>query len=244
MSLGLSPAYAADPAPEPEPSSEPAPDPQPEADPQPERTPYPVRAQRQLRRQHCAPGPIDGRIGERTQAAVIRFQSASGLRQSGRLNRVTRRALRSDAAADCLDRPLPAGSGRGRRIVVSQTQNFLWMVGRSGRAFHTAPVVDNPDVLSAGTWRTGSYCGRGARIWRNSDLTNTEWLYGFVRFAPCGIGFHRIPIWKSSGKQIHPDWWLGTDKDASQGCIRLDRRTMQRVWDFTGRARTTIVVLP
>ena len=226
------------------PSTSADPQPEPEVTPQPERPPYPVRAQRTLRRLHCAPGPVDGVVGERTRAALIRFQSASGLRQSGRLDRPTRTALRSRGAADCLARPVPARSGQGRRVVVSQTQNFLWMIGPRGRAFHTAPVVDNPDVLSPGTWRTGSYCGRAARIWRNSDLSYTEWLYGFVRFAPCGIGFHRIPIWKSTGRQIHPDWWLGTDKDASQGCIRLDRATMQKVWDFTGRAPTTVVVLP
>ncbi|QWC85492.1 L,D-transpeptidase family protein [Nocardioidaceae bacterium] len=206
--------------------------------------PYAVRAERQLRSLQCAPGRADGTVDERTRAAVTRFQSASGLKQSGRLNPATRQALRAPGAADCLDRPVPARSGQGRRIVVSQTQNFLWMVGRDGNAFHRAPVVDNPDVLSPGTWRTGSYCGRAARIWRNQDLTYREWLYGFVRFAPCGIGFHRIPIWQSTGKQIHPDWWLGTDMDASEGCIRLDRRTMQRVWDFTARATTTVVVLP
>ena len=233
-----------EPASQPSPEPQPEPQPEPEVTPKPDRPPYPVRAQRQLRRLHCNPGPVDGRIGERTKAAVIRFQSASGMRQSGRLNPATRKALRARGAADCLDRPVPARSGQGRRVVISQAQNFLWMIGGDGRAFHTAPVVDNPAVLSPGTWRTGSYCGRTARIWRNSDLTYTEWLYGFVRFAPCGIGFHRIPIWKSTGKQIHPDWWLGTDMDDSQGCIRLDKATMQRVWDFTGRATTTIVVLP
>ena len=32
-----------------------------------------------------------------------------------------------------------------------------------------------------------------------------------MRFAPCGFGFHRIPRAKSGGRQIHPDWYLGTN---------------------------------
>lgn len=247
LSMTASPAYASAPPRVAETADQTGAGAEPQVDAQTEPTEPPpsrLRLERRLRSLDCRPGRADGLIDARTRAAVTRFQSASGMRQSSRLDRPTRAALRAEGAADCLARPVPADSGQGRRIVVSQTQNFLWMVGRKGRAFHRAPVVDNPDVLSPGTWRTGSYCGRAARIWRNSDLTYTEWLYGFVRFAPCGIGFHRIPIWKSSGKQIHPDWWLGTDKDASQGCIRLDRRTMQRVWDFTGRRATTVVVLP
>ena len=49
---------------------------------------------------------------------------------------VTRRRLRSADPVPCDRRPVPPRSGTGRRIVVSQTQNWVWLVGPEGRAFH------------------------------------------------------------------------------------------------------------
>ena len=62
------------------------------------------------------------------------------------------------------------------------------------------------------------------------------------QFAPCGIGFHRIPLYKSNGRQIHPDWILGTDLARSHGCLRLSRELADRVWSFTTR-RTPVRVV-
>ena len=59
-------------------------------------------------------------------------------------------------------------------------------------------------MLRRGSHATGSYCGRAARIARNQDYGGGLWLEHFVRFAPCGIGFHRIPLRKATGQQIHP----------------------------------------
>ena len=80
-------------------------------------------------------------------------------------------------------------------------------------------MVDNPGELRPGSYRTGSYCGRAARIKKNTS--GSLWLDDFVRFAPCGYGFHRIPRAKSSGRQIHADHILGTNLARSHGCIRL-----------------------
>jgi hypothetical protein len=68
------------------------------------------------------------------------------------------------------------------------------------------------------------------------------WLENFVRFAPCGIGFHRIPTYRSNGAQMHPDWLLGTNLTESHGCIRLSRAMSRRVWGFT-TVRTPVRVV-
>jgi hypothetical protein len=104
-------------------------------------------------------------------------------------------------------------------------------------------MIDNPAVLHPGGYATGSYCDRAARIRHDTDATGTLWLDDFVRFAPCGIGFHRIPRHRSTGRQIHADWLLGTDSARSHGCLRVSRRTAQRIWDFTAARRTTVRVL-
>jgi hypothetical protein len=103
-------------------------------------------------------------------------------------------------------------------------------------------MVDNPGVLHRGSFGVGSYCGRAARIKLNQATSGSVWLDNFVRFAPCGIGFHRIPRHKSTGKQIHADWILGTNMARSHGCIRLSRELSRKVWDFTKR-RTPVRVV-
>jgi len=189
------------------------------------------RAQHRLNELGCNAGPVDGELGVWTRSALIRFQSRHGLRQTGRLNDTTRSRLYSDRAHRCDSRPVPPHSGTGRRIVVSQRQNWVWLVGRGGRTLAQSGMIDNPRVLDRGTTRVRSYCGRAARIRRNTDGGGL-WLENFVRFAPCGIGFHRIPTYKSNGEQNHPTRLTGTNLRESHGCVRLPGPFSRRVWEF------------
>jgi peptidoglycan hydrolase-like protein with peptidoglycan-binding domain len=201
------------------------------------------RAQKRLDDLHCGPGRPDGRLDDRTRSAIIRFQSRHHLPVNGHLTDVTRTRLYADDAHRCDVRPVPRGSGSGRRIVISQRQNWVWLVGPRGQVQAQQGMVDWPSALSKGWHATGSYCGRPARVQRNSSVSGTLWLMNFVRFAPCGVGFHRIPIYKSTGRQMHPDWYLGTNLDQSHGCIRLSREMSRRVWEFTADHRTRVRVL-
>ena len=200
------------------------------------------KAQRRLNDLGCNAGPADGNVGQWTRSAVIRFQSRHGMAQTGKLSKRVRKRIHRDNAKRCDRRPVPARSGKGRRIVISQGQNWVWIVGPQGKIVAQTGMVDLPSELRKGSHRTGSYCGRAARIKRNSTSSGAVWLPNFVRFAPCGIGFHRIPIYKSNGRQIHPDWYLGTNFSQSHGCIRLSRGMSQKVWDFTQSATNVHVV--
>jgi peptidoglycan hydrolase-like protein with peptidoglycan-binding domain len=200
------------------------------------------RAQRRLNALGCDAGPVDGALGQHTRSAVFRFQSRHGLPQSGRLTAGTRHRLYADGAQRCDTRPVPAGSGSGRRIVISQSQNWVWVIGARGGVLKQGGIVDKPSELSKGAHATGSYCGRAARIRRNTTTSGQVWLENFVRFAPCGIGFHRIPTYQSNGVQMHADWLLGTNMTESHGCIRLSRAMSLRIWKFTTR-RTVVRVV-
>ena len=204
-------------------------------------TEFAERAQRRLNELGCNAGPADGSIGPWTRSALVRFQSRHRLAQSGQLTTATRRKLYADGAMRCDRRPVPARSGAGRRIVISQAQNWVWLVRADGTVARQGGVIDLPSELSKGSHATGSYCGRAARIKRNTTESNEVWLENFVRFAPCGIGFHRIPTSQATGAQIHPDWYLGTNMAQSHGCIRLSRSMSLAVWDFT-TARTRVRV--
>jgi hypothetical protein len=200
-----------------------------------------TRAQKRLNALGCDAGPVDGRIGTWTRTGVIRFQSANRLPQSGSLTGATRARLYGDRQTRCDHRPV-AGTATGRRIVISQTQNHVWLVRGDGSVLAQGDTIDNTRYLRPGTYVTGSQCGRAAKIRNNSDASGRLTLHNFTRFAPCGIGFHQIPQYKTTGAQIHADHLLGTDLKESHGCIRVSRAMSARIWDFATPGTRVVVV--
>jgi peptidoglycan hydrolase-like protein with peptidoglycan-binding domain len=198
-------------------------------------------AQTRLNTLGCIAGPVDGKVGAMTQAATVRFQSANALSQTGSLSSTTYSRLMASTAKRCDVRAVPGRSGTGRRIVISQTQNWVWLIDARGKVVRQGGIIDNPTYLRAGTYTSGAKCGRAARILRNTD-GGRLYLNYFVRFAPCGIGFHQIPTYKSTGTQIHPDWLLGTNYRASHGCIRVSRSMAATIWTFAA-SPTRVVVM-
>ncbi|MFC7496271.1 MULTISPECIES: L,D-transpeptidase family protein [unclassified Nocardioides] len=199
------------------------------------------KPEKHLNELHCDAGRADGRIDRHTRSAIVRFQSRVGIRQTGQLDERTRKRLRADDAPRCDRRPVPRGTGQGRRIVVSQAQNWVWLVDRRGKVVAQGGMVDNASVLRKGSWGTGSYCGRPARVRLNQS--GAVWMDDFVRFAPCGIGFHRIPRYQSTGRQMHPDWYLGTNLDVSHGCVRLSAGLARTLWNWTAGTYTRVRVV-
>ena len=198
-------------------------------------------AQTRLNRLGCTAGPVDGKAGTMTKAATVRFQSANVLSQTGSLNSTTYRRLLASTAKRCDVRPVPRRSGTGRRIVISQSQNWVWLVDARGRIVRQGGIIDNPRYLKAGNYVSGAKCGRAARVRKNTDGARL-YLNNFVRFAPCGIGFHQIPTYKSNGRQIHADYLLGTNYQASHGCIRVSASMSAAIWSFAA-GKTRVVVM-
>lgn len=198
------------------------------------------RAQRRLNQLGCSSGAADGRMDLQARSALIRFQAANGLNQSGNLTRGTRSKMFGKRQVRCDRRPV-VRSGTGRRVVISQRQNYVWLVRADGSVAGQGGLVDNPRVLSPGTYSVRSLCGRSAKIRMNSDYGGRLWLPYFTRFAPCGVGFHQIPVQKSDGRQIHPDWKLGTDLETSSGCVRLSGRLARQLWGFAGVGTKVVV---
>ncbi len=206
-----------------------------------EATPAVERAQRRLNQLGCQSGAADGRMDEQARSAVIRFQSRHRLSPTGNLNGPTTRRLYAEDAHRCDVRPVPPSSGSGRRIVISQRQNWIWLVAAGGRVVGQSGMIDNPHHLGTGWKRVGSYCGRTAKIRRNHDASGSLILENFTRFAACGIGFHRIPTYRN-GNQIHADWMVGTNLRQSHGCLRVPKRFSAQVWNF-GRVGTRVRVV-
>jgi peptidoglycan hydrolase-like protein with peptidoglycan-binding domain len=198
------------------------------------------KAQRRLNELGCNAGPADGTVGTWTRAAIVRFQAANRLAQTGSLSESTTDRMYAARQVRCDRRPVAGGTGR--RIVISQRQNYVWLVRSDGSVAAQGGVVDNPGYLRPGTYRSGPKCGRAAKIRNNSDASGRLRLHNFTRFAPCGIGFHQIPQYKTNGAQIHPDYLLGTNYRESHGCIRVSRSMSERIWGFASLGTKVVVV--
>lgn len=125
--------------------------------------------------------------------------------------------------------------------MLSQRQNWVWLVRANGTVVTQGGMVDN-DWLPQRTYYTGAQCGRPARSRYRTDESGRLWLYYFVRFTDCRVGFHQIPVNRSTDRQVHASWYVGTDLRESRGCIRLAPRMARAVWSFTVSSTKIVVV--
>jgi lipoprotein-anchoring transpeptidase ErfK/SrfK len=146
----------------------------------------------------------------------------------------------SEKAIHCNDRPVPTHSGKGRRIVMSQGQNWLWIVNKKGKVVAQGGVVDN-DWLPQDTYVTGAQCGKPARSRYRTDQSGGLEIDYFVRLTQCIVGMHAIPVSKRTGREIHPDYYVGTDLSKSHGCIRMMTNLIKEVYDFAADPTKVVV---
>jgi lipoprotein-anchoring transpeptidase ErfK/SrfK len=140
----------------------------------------------------------------------------------------------SDAAAGD---PLPADSGEGRRVVFSEGQQRVWLVGTGDRVQHTYLVSGSVyDNLDPGTY---SVYSRSEQAWGIDDSGSMKYFVRFAHGDNAAIGFHDIPI--DDGEPVQTVSELGTP--LSHGCIRQRRADAKLLWAFAPLG-TTVVVTP
>ncbi|HWU21406.1 MAG TPA: L,D-transpeptidase, partial [Nocardioides sp.] len=131
---------------------------------------------------------------------------------------------------------LPAASGHGRRIVFSQSQQRVWLVGPDGGVIRTYLVSGSvTNNLHPGTYQVYSRSRWAVGV----DDSGT--MQYFVRFThgPTGaaIGFHSIP--QKSGEPLQTVAQLGTPR--SHGCIRQATADAIALWHFAPDGTTVVV---
>lgn len=169
-----------------------------------------------------APGPVEVLGTEAPSVSVgadIRNASTPGERR-----RVTAQDL------------LPASSGTGYRVVYSEEQQRVWLIGENGRVQHTYLVSGSVyDNLEPGTYQVYS------RSMNAIGVDDSGTMQYFVRFTqgPTGaaIGFHDIPV--KDGAKVQGVDELGTA--TSHGCIRQKRADAKLMWEFADLGTTVVV---
>ena len=151
--------------------------------------------------------------------------------------RRTDRGERSDATRDRLaDLDLPADSGTGRRVVFSEEQQRVWLVGAGDDVRRTYLVSGSlTDNLDPGTY---SVYSRSEHAYGIDDSGTMQWFVRFTRGDNAAIGFHDIPVLDGEPLQTSAD--LGTPQ--SHGCIRQRESDARALWDFAPLGTTVVVV--
>lgn len=134
------------------------------------------------------------------------------------------------------DTALPADSGRGRRIVFSESRQRVWLVDRAQHVQRTYLVSGSlSDNLDPGTY---SVYSRSERAWGVDDSGTMRY---FVRFTQgdtgAAIGFHDIPV--DGGEPVQTLAQLGTPQ--SHGCVRQRRSDAIALWEFAPLGTTVVV---
>jgi peptidoglycan hydrolase-like protein with peptidoglycan-binding domain len=213
----------------------------------------------------CNAGGVDGVIGQGTTAAIKRFQAANPpLTVDGGIGfsdaSPTFAALMSDNARYCVN--LPADSGTGARIVVSQAYNWVWIVAADGVTVRAqGGIIDNPVVNIA----EGKGLAKG--VYSTCDRSNPSvdtvhgiyYLYNFTDLcSPTNMyeqpanynmgsagwktdrGFHQVPVYIDSGLSMHDEDILGTNVQTSTACIRVGKYISGEIYKMP--LGTTVVV--
>jgi lipoprotein-anchoring transpeptidase ErfK/SrfK len=145
---------------------------------------------------------------------------------------------RAVTAAIAAHLPLPADSGKGRRIVYSGRSQHLWLVAADGSVVRDYPVTGRADRPRAGTYHVYS-----KSLTSFNPIAKVTFTH-MVRFAygitGASIGFHSIPKWYN-GKPLQTTASLGLALGRG-GCIRQSPQEAAFLYGWAGVGTTVVVV--
>lgn len=133
------------------------------------------------------------------------------------------------------DTSLPPGSGRGKRVVFSESRQRVWLVEGRKKVVRTYLVSGSvEDNLDPGTYAVYS---RSEQAYGIDDSGTMKYFVRFTHGERAAIGFHDIPI--DDGKKVQTVAQLGTP--LSHGCIRQRRVDAIALWEFAPLGTTVVV---
>ncbi|MET7680090.1 hypothetical protein [Streptomyces sp. NPDC005423] len=123
---------------------------------------------------------------------------------------------------------LPAGSGKGERVVYSVDDDRVWLVGPSGRPKRTFAVTPGTVDPAPGTY----YVTSRANSVTGTDGTPIEHVVRFTSTGGVAIGF------SAAVHGTAPD----TESTARTGGIRESREDGEAMWEFATIGQQIVVI--
>jgi L,D-transpeptidase catalytic domain len=131
---------------------------------------------------------------------------------------------------------VPPATGTGRRVVFSEGQQRVWLVGADEGVRRTYLVSGSvTDNLQPGTYEVWSRSRWAVGI---DDSGVMEYFVRFAHGRRAAIGFHSIPT--KDDRPLQTRAQLGTPR--SHGCIRQARADAVAMWRFATSGTTVVVV--
>jgi lipoprotein-anchoring transpeptidase ErfK/SrfK len=132
----------------------------------------------------------------------------------------------------------PAESGTGKRVVFDITGQQVWLVAADGTVARTYLVSGSQhDQLDPGSYDVFS-TSRNTVSWRYTETM--EYMVRFHRGRNSNIGFHDIPVSRTTGEEVQTLAELGTP--LSDGCIRQDHDDAKALYEFAPVGTVVVVV--
>ncbi|HYX44368.1 MAG TPA: L,D-transpeptidase [Acidimicrobiales bacterium] len=128
---------------------------------------------------------------------------------------------------------LPEGSGSGRRVVYSNSQQRVWLVEEDGRIDRSYLVSGKIGEPPPGTYEVFSRSRHARR-----DNVTMEYMVRFVDGPRYDTGFHAIPV-RRNGTPIQSEADLGTAR--SHGCVRQSVPDAAYLWDWAPLGTKVVV---
>ncbi len=130
---------------------------------------------------------------------------------------------------------LPAGSGAGRRIVYSGSQQRVWLIESNEIVVDSYLVSGKINTPHPGAYAVYS---KSPVAWAGHDGITMRHMVRFARGAELAIGFHSIPR-LPDGRPLQSESQLGTYR--SSGCVRQADPKAEALYNWA-TVGTTVVV--
>ena len=131
---------------------------------------------------------------------------------------------------------LPRKTGEGRRVVYSNSLQWVWVVDKNDEVLRSMPVSGRRGVPAPGTYKVTTQSAWSFSL--DFEGVNFRWMTRFA-FGPDGgnIGFHEIP--RKNGKPMQTESQLGSF--AGSGCVRMATEDVKFIYRWA-KPGTTVVV--
>lgn len=131
---------------------------------------------------------------------------------------------------------LPRNTGTGRRVVYSNSLQWVWVVDKNETIIRSMPVSGRRGVPAPGTYKVTSQSEWSFSL--DFVGVNFRWMTRFATGPEGGnIGFHEIP--RKDGKPLQTVSQLGSF--AGSGCVRMSTEDVKFIYRWA-RPGTAVVV--